>query len=32
MHEKYRLKENFLAQAETNLSSHSALHVALFSM
>ncbi len=28
MHAKYRLKKNFLAQPETNLSSHSALNVA----
>ena len=27
MHAKYRLKKNFLAQPETNLSSHSALNV-----
>jgi hypothetical protein len=28
MHAKYRLKRNFLAEPETNLSSHSALNVA----
>jgi DNA polymerase II large subunit len=28
MHAKYRLKKNFLAQPETNLSSHFALNVA----
>jgi hypothetical protein len=28
MHAKYRLKKNFLAQPETNLSSHSTLNVA----
>jgi hypothetical protein len=29
MHAKYRLKKSFLAQPETNLSSHSALHAAI---
>jgi hypothetical protein len=28
MHAKYRLKKNFLAQPETNFSSHSTLNVA----
>jgi len=32
MHAKYRLKKNFLAQPETNLSSHCALNVGFFSM
>jgi hypothetical protein len=32
MHAKYRLKESFLAQAETNLSSEYALNVGFFSM